>query len=92
MKQYGFRHKILLLAVALVFITQLVMLVPVLDLISDDSDAQADRTVGHAKVIEVAFPAVERLAVEERDESIVGGNGGRHAADTTQDQGQPAGE
>jgi hypothetical protein len=46
MKHYGFRHKILMLAVALVFITQLVMLVPVLDLISRDSDAQADRTVG----------------------------------------------
>jgi diguanylate cyclase (GGDEF)-like protein len=51
MKQYGFRHKILLLAVALVFITQLVMLVPVLDLISDDSDAQADRTVGLAGTV-----------------------------------------
>jgi diguanylate cyclase (GGDEF)-like protein len=48
MKQYGFRHKILLLAVALVVTTQLVMLVPVLDLIERDSDAQADRTVGLA--------------------------------------------
>ena len=48
MKQYGFRHRILLLAVALVFTTQLVMLLPVLDLIERDSDAQADRTVGLA--------------------------------------------
>jgi hypothetical protein len=48
MKQYGFRHKILLLAVALVVTTQLVMLFPVLDLIKRDSDAQADRTVGFA--------------------------------------------
>ena len=48
MKQYGFRHRILMLAVALVFATQLVMLFPVLDLIKDDSDAQADRTVGLA--------------------------------------------
>ena len=48
MKQYGFRHKILMLAVALVFTTQLVMLVPVLGLNKRDSDAQADRTVGLA--------------------------------------------
>src|SRR5689334_6686162 len=48
MKQYGFRHKILMLAVALVFTTQLVMLFPVLDLMKGDSDAQADRTVGLA--------------------------------------------
>src|SRR5262245_1887570 len=48
MKQYGFRHRILLLAVALVFLTQLVMLFPLLDLIQRDSDAQADRTVGLA--------------------------------------------
>ena len=48
MKQYGFRHRILMLAVALVFTTQLVMLIPVLDLIKDDSEAQADRTVGLA--------------------------------------------
>jgi diguanylate cyclase (GGDEF)-like protein len=48
MKQYGFRHKILLLAVALVVVTQLVVLFPVLDLIKRDADAQADRTVGFA--------------------------------------------
>jgi diguanylate cyclase (GGDEF)-like protein len=48
MKQYGFRHRILMLAVALVFTTQLVMLFPVLNLIERDSDAQADRTVGLA--------------------------------------------
>jgi diguanylate cyclase (GGDEF)-like protein len=48
MKHYGFRHRILVLAVALVFTTQLVMLFPVLDLIERDSDAQADRTVGLA--------------------------------------------
>jgi diguanylate cyclase (GGDEF)-like protein len=51
MKQYGFRHKILLLAVALVFVTQLVMLFPLLDLIQRDSDAQADRTVGLAGAV-----------------------------------------
>ena len=48
MKQYGFRHRILLLAVALVVTTALVMLVPVLNLNKRDSDAQADRTVGFA--------------------------------------------
>jgi diguanylate cyclase (GGDEF)-like protein len=48
MKQYGFRHRILLLAVALVVATQLIMLFPVLDLIKRDSAAQADRTVGLA--------------------------------------------
>jgi diguanylate cyclase (GGDEF)-like protein len=45
MKQYGFRHRILLLAVALVVVTQLVVLFPVLDLIKRDAAAQADRTV-----------------------------------------------
>ena len=48
MKQYGFRHRILLLAVALVVATQLITLFPLLDLIKRDSDAQADRTVGLA--------------------------------------------
>jgi diguanylate cyclase (GGDEF)-like protein len=48
MKQYGFRHRILMLAVALVVATQLITLFPVLDLIKRDSAAQADRTVGLA--------------------------------------------
>ena len=51
MKQYGFRHRILLLAVALVVTTQLVTLFPVLDLIKRDADAQAERTVGLAGVL-----------------------------------------
>jgi diguanylate cyclase (GGDEF)-like protein len=45
MKHHGFRHKILLLAVALVVVTQLVVLFPVLDLIKRDAHAQADRNV-----------------------------------------------
>ncbi len=48
MKQFGFRHRILLLAVALVVMTQLVVLFPVLDVIKRDAAAQADRTVGLA--------------------------------------------
>ena len=48
MKQYGFRHRILLLAVALVVMTQLVVLFPVLDLIKRDRAEQAERTVGLA--------------------------------------------
>jgi diguanylate cyclase (GGDEF)-like protein len=51
MKQYGFRHRILLLAVALVVTTQLIVLFPVLDLIKRDSAVQADRTVGLAGVL-----------------------------------------
>jgi len=51
MKQYGFRHKVLLLAVALVVTTQLVTLYPVLDLIERDADEQAERTVGLAGVL-----------------------------------------
>jgi diguanylate cyclase (GGDEF)-like protein len=51
MKQYGFRHRILLLAVALVVMTQLVVLFPVFDLIKRDAAAQADRTVGLAGVL-----------------------------------------
>ena len=48
MRQFGFRHKILLLAVALVVATQLVSLFPILDLMRRDSDEQARRTVGLA--------------------------------------------
>jgi diguanylate cyclase (GGDEF)-like protein len=51
MKHYGFRHRILLLAVALVVVTQLVVLFPVLDLVKGDADAQADRTVAFAGVL-----------------------------------------
>ncbi|HVY67151.1 MAG TPA: EAL domain-containing protein [Gammaproteobacteria bacterium] len=51
MKQFGFRHKILLLAVALVVATQLVSLFPILDLMRRDSDEQARRTVGLAGVL-----------------------------------------
>jgi diguanylate cyclase (GGDEF)-like protein len=51
MKQFGFRHRILLLAVALVVATQLVVLFPVFDLIKRDAAAQADRTVGVAGVL-----------------------------------------
>jgi diguanylate cyclase (GGDEF)-like protein len=51
MKQFGFRHKILLLAVALVVATQLVSLFPILDLMRRDADDQARRTVGLAGVL-----------------------------------------
>jgi diguanylate cyclase (GGDEF)-like protein len=51
MKQYGFRHRILLLAVALVVATQLTTLFPILDLIKRDSASQAERTVGLAGVL-----------------------------------------
>jgi diguanylate cyclase len=51
MKQFGFRHKILLLAVALVVTTQLVSLFPVMDLMRRDADEQARRTVGLAGVL-----------------------------------------
>src|SRR5262245_31150325 len=51
MKQYGFRHRILLLAVALVVMTQLIVLFPVLGPIKRASAAQADRTVGLAGVL-----------------------------------------
>jgi diguanylate cyclase (GGDEF)-like protein len=51
MKQYGFRQRILLLAIALVVTTQLIVLFPVLDLIKRDSQSQADRTVGLAGVL-----------------------------------------
>src|SRR6185295_13444887 len=51
MKQFGFRHKILLLAVALVVATQLVSLFPIMNLMRADSDEQARRTVGLAGVL-----------------------------------------
>ncbi len=51
MKQFGFRQKILLLAVALVVATQLVSLFPILDLMRRDADEQARRTVGLAGVL-----------------------------------------
>jgi diguanylate cyclase (GGDEF)-like protein len=51
MKSRGFRHRVLLLAVALVVATQLVTLALVLDLFKRDTDAQAERTVGLAGVL-----------------------------------------
>jgi diguanylate cyclase (GGDEF)-like protein len=51
MKHYGFRHRILLLAVALVVATQLVTLFPILNVMRRDSSAQAERTVGLAGVL-----------------------------------------
>jgi diguanylate cyclase (GGDEF)-like protein len=48
MKQFRFRHRILLLAVALVVATQLVTLFPILDLMRRNADEQARRTVGLA--------------------------------------------
>ncbi len=48
MKQFRFRHRILLLAVALVVATQLVTLFPILDLMRRNADEQAARTVGLA--------------------------------------------
>jgi diguanylate cyclase (GGDEF)-like protein len=48
MRQFSFRHKVLLLAVALVMATQLVTLFPVLNAIRRDVEAQAQATVGLA--------------------------------------------
>ena len=48
MRRFGFKQRILLLAVALVVATQLVTLFPVLDLIERDAQQQAERTVGLA--------------------------------------------
>lgn len=48
MKQFGFRHKVLLLAVALVMTVQLLTLFPVLNAIKRDIDNQAGQTVGLA--------------------------------------------
>ncbi|HJR71507.1 MAG TPA: EAL domain-containing protein [Gammaproteobacteria bacterium] len=48
MTRFGFKRRVLLLAVALVVATQLVTLFPVLDLIKRDAEDQAVRTVGLA--------------------------------------------
>jgi diguanylate cyclase (GGDEF)-like protein len=48
MARFGFRQRILLLAVALVVATQLVTLFPLLDLIARDAQDQAARTMGLA--------------------------------------------
>ena len=48
MKQFSFRHKVLLLAVALVMAIQLVALFPVLNAIKNDVDQRARQTVTHA--------------------------------------------
>ena len=51
MTQFSFRHKVLVLAVALIMATQLVTLFPVLDAIKRDADAQAKKSVGLAAVL-----------------------------------------
>jgi diguanylate cyclase (GGDEF)-like protein len=51
MHRFGFRQKVLLLAVALVMAIQLVTLFPVLDVIKRDSDRQARRAVDLAGVV-----------------------------------------
>jgi len=51
MQRFGFRQKVLLLAVALVMAIQLVTLFPVLDVIKRDSDRQARRAVDLAGVV-----------------------------------------
>jgi diguanylate cyclase (GGDEF)-like protein len=51
MKQFGFRRKVLILAVALVMAMQLVTLFPVLDAIKRDADTQAQQTVGLGGVL-----------------------------------------
>ena len=51
MKQFGFRQKVLFLAVALVMASQLVTLFPVLNAIRRDVDAQAQATVSLAGVL-----------------------------------------
>ncbi len=48
MRQFSFRHKVLLLAVALVMAIQLLTLFPVLNAIKRDTDDQARQTVGLA--------------------------------------------
>ena len=51
MRQFSFRHKVLLLAVALVMAIQLVTLFPVLNAIRSDVDERAQRTVGLAGIL-----------------------------------------
>jgi len=51
MKQFGFRRKVLILAVALVMAMQLVTLFPVLNAIKRDADAQAQQTIGLGGVL-----------------------------------------
>jgi len=50
MRQFSFRHKVLLLAVALVMAIQLVTLFPVLNAIRTDVDERAQQTVGLAGI------------------------------------------
>ncbi len=51
MRPFSFKHKVLLLAVALVMAIQLVTLFPVLDAIKRDVDQRAEQTVGLAGVL-----------------------------------------
>ncbi|HET8698993.1 MAG TPA: hypothetical protein VFO94_16030, partial [Gammaproteobacteria bacterium] len=51
MRQFSFRHKVLLLAVALVMAIQLVALFPVLNAIKNDVDQRARKTVELAGVL-----------------------------------------
>jgi diguanylate cyclase (GGDEF)-like protein len=51
MKQFSFRHKVLILVIALVMAAQLLTLFPVLDAIKRDVDQRAEQTVGLAGVL-----------------------------------------
>jgi diguanylate cyclase (GGDEF)-like protein len=51
MKQFSFRHKVLILAIAIVLASQLLTLFPVLDAIRRDVDGRAQQTVGLAGVL-----------------------------------------
>jgi diguanylate cyclase (GGDEF)-like protein len=51
MKQFSFRHKVLILAIAIVLASQLLTLFPVLDAIRRDVDERAEQTVGLAGVL-----------------------------------------
>jgi diguanylate cyclase (GGDEF)-like protein len=51
MKHFSFRHKVLMLAVAIVLASQILTLFPVLDAIKRDVDERAQQTVGLAGVL-----------------------------------------
>jgi diguanylate cyclase (GGDEF)-like protein len=51
MRQFSFRHKVLILAIALVMASQLLTLFPVLDAVRRDVDERAHQTVGRAGVL-----------------------------------------
>jgi diguanylate cyclase (GGDEF)-like protein len=80
MRPFSFRHKVLLLALALVLAIQIVTFVPVLDAIKRDTDAQAYRSVRLAGVVFDEFIHNRQVQLQTTADVLVSDYGFKKAA------------